>query len=144
MTITTCRRAVLTGAGVALLAGGLAACDAAAGEGSGPTTSSAAAAKGTQAAAKALDLFPSPLQNQFAEWAFEYVDEGADVGEIVAVANDMKGADDAAYYDAWYGHATSHRASAEEAERAGKKLTARLPPPAGNGMPASATSRSSS
>jgi pimeloyl-ACP methyl ester carboxylesterase len=74
---------------------------------------------------RGLNLFATPLQNQFAEWAFEYVDVGADVGEIVAIANDMRSDDDSAYYDAWYGHATRHRAAADEAEKAGKKATAR-------------------
>src|SRR4029453_15728671 len=74
---------------------------------------------------RAIALFPPPLQNQFAAWAFEYVAEGADVGEIEAIANDMASDDDGAYYDAWYLHATRHRAKADEAERQGKTHTAR-------------------
>jgi hypothetical protein len=97
--------------------------EATAAAGTGSTPAPGGAATGT--AARCLQLFATPLQNQFAEWAFEYVDAGADVGEIVAIANDMKSNDDDAYYDAWYSHATRHRIAAEEAERRGKQHTAR-------------------
>jgi hypothetical protein len=33
------------------------------------------------------------------------LDEGADVGELEAIASDMPSNDDSAYYDAWYAHA---------------------------------------
>jgi hypothetical protein len=74
----------------------------------------ASASPGTQ---HSIQLFATPLQNQFASWAFEYVAEGADVGEIEAIANDMTSDDDAAYYQAWYSHAQRHRTKADEAQR---------------------------
>jgi hypothetical protein len=67
-----------------------------------------------------IELFATPLQNQFAARAFEYVAEGADVGEIEAIANGMTSDDDAAYYTAWYSHAKRHRA-----DRASLVLTER-------------------
>jgi hypothetical protein len=70
-------------------------------------------------------MLATPLQNQFANWAFEYVAEGADVGELEAIANDMADDSDGAYYDAWYGHATRHRTHADEARRRGRDHTAR-------------------
>ena len=149
------RRQLIAGAGVAVMAAGLAACDSGDDERSdvtssagpdtsgAPSTTSAPSTTGsdvTTASApessapaggaseedevKAIALFATPLQNQFAAWAFEYVAEGADVGEIEAIANDVASEDDAAYYDAWYEHATRHRAKAEEAEAQGKSRTA--------------------
>ncbi|HEX4624744.1 MAG TPA: alpha/beta fold hydrolase [Solirubrobacteraceae bacterium] len=70
-------------------------------------------------------MFATPLQNQFAGWAFEYVAEGADVGELEAIANDMANDSDDAYYDAWYGHAKRHRTQADEAKQRGRGHTAR-------------------
>jgi pimeloyl-ACP methyl ester carboxylesterase len=148
------RRQLIAGAGVAVMAAGLAACDSGDDErsevtsGAAPDTSgapattgapsttgsdattasapesSAPAGGGSEEEVKAIALFATPLQNQFAAWAFEYVAEGADVGEIEAIANDVASEDDAAYYDAWYEHATRHRAKAEEAEAQGKMHTA--------------------
>jgi hypothetical protein len=74
---------------------------------------------------RSIQLFATPLQNQFAAWAFEYVAEGADVGEIEAIASDMTSDDDAAYYEAWYSHAKLHRGKADAANRRGKTHTAR-------------------
>jgi dipeptidyl aminopeptidase/acylaminoacyl peptidase len=74
---------------------------------------------------RSSQLFATPLQNQCAAWAFEYVAEGADVGEIEAIASDMTSDDDAAYYEAWYSHAKLHRAKADAANRRGKTHTAR-------------------
>jgi hypothetical protein len=63
--------------------------------------SGAAATRASQAApAKALDLFPTPVQNQFADWTFESLAESADVGEIMAIANAMEGANDRASHGA--------------------------------------------
>jgi alpha-beta hydrolase superfamily lysophospholipase len=72
-----------------------------------------------------VDLFHGIVQNDSASWALGHVDVGADLGQIVAIANDMKGEDDGAFYDAWYGAATRHVAAAEDAERRGKMHTAR-------------------
>ena len=121
------RRRFLVGAGAAAAAVGIAAVDPRAHASSAPAGSrgSTAGAAATPGASRAIQLFATPLQNQFAAWAFEYVAEGADVGEIEAIANDMASDDDGAYYDAWYLHATRHRAKAEEAERQGKTHTAR-------------------
>src|SRR6478609_6818978 len=125
------RRQLIAGAGVAVMAAGLVACDSgddaesavtnSAPETAGPTSatiaprpttgaapSTSASAGGAEKSERAIQLFATPLQNQFAAWAFEYVAEGADVGEIEAIANDMASDDDGAYYDAWYLHATRH------------------------------------
>ncbi len=121
------RRRFLVGAGAAAAVVGIAGVDGRAHASSAPerTSGSTAGAAATPGSARAIQLFATPLQNQFAAWAFEYVAEGADVGEIEAIANDMASDDDGAYYDAWYLHATRHRAKADEAERQGKTHTAR-------------------
>jgi hypothetical protein len=116
------RRRFLVGAGTAAAAVGLAGYEGRA------RASSAAAAQGVGGGpetTRSISPFATPLQNQFAAWAFEYVAEGADVGEIEAIANDMASNDDDAYYEAWYGHAKRHRAKADEARRRGRDHTAR-------------------
>jgi hypothetical protein len=45
------------------------------------------------------------------------VAEGAGVGEIEAIANDMASDSDDSYYEAWYDHAKRHRVKADEAKR---------------------------
>jgi hypothetical protein len=115
------RRGFLVGAGAAAAAAGLAGY-----EGRAEARSAAARQEGASPMTqRTIELFATPLQNQFADWAFEYVAEGADVGEIEAIANDMASDDDGAYYDAWYGHAKLHRAQADEAKRRGRDHTAR-------------------
>jgi pimeloyl-ACP methyl ester carboxylesterase len=141
------RRQLIADAGVAVMAAGLAACDSgddaesavtnSGPEPVGPTSatiaprpttrsapSTSALAGGAEKSERAIQLFATPLQNQFAAWAFEYVAEGADVGEIEAIANDVTSDDDSAFFEAWYEHAIRHRAKAEEAERQGKTHTA--------------------
>jgi alpha-beta hydrolase superfamily lysophospholipase len=98
---------------------------AAASGGASGQTGSLATASASAGTSRAIQLFDTPLQNQFAAWAFEYVAEGADVGEIEAIANDMTSSDDAAYYHAWHRHAKLHRAKADDAKRQGKAQTAR-------------------
>jgi len=133
------RRRLLLGAGAAVVASGLAAAcrpgDDADSEAPATLAPGTIASVSTTPApttgapgghnAKSIDLFATPLQNQFAAWAFEYVAEGADVGEIEAIANDVTSESDDAYYDAWYEHAKRHRAKADEAEQQGKTHTAR-------------------
>src|SRR6185312_11351659 len=79
------RRQLIKGTGVAAVAVGLTAW-----YGGGGT---AFAAAGSQGGGRTLDLFPGVIQNDSSRWAFEYVDQGADVGQILAIANEMKGED---------------------------------------------------
>lgn len=111
------RRGFLFGAGAVAAAGSL----------GGARTARAAArqGEGVSQGTRSVGTFATKLQNQFADWAFEYVAEGADVGEIEAIANDVADDSDGAYYDAWYGHAKQHRAQADAAERRGLDHTAR-------------------
>jgi hypothetical protein len=121
------RRGFLVGAGAAAAAAGLAGYEdrAQASSAAPRQTGSPEGAGASPVTQRSIQLFATPLQNQFAAWAFEYVAEGADVGEIEAIAGDMTSDDDAAYYEAWYGHAKLHRAKAEAANRRGKTHTAR-------------------
>src|SRR5690349_5154143 len=91
------RRQLIKGTGVAAVAVGLTAW-----YGGGGI---ALAAAGSQGGGRTLDLFPGVIQNDSSRWAFEYVDQGADFGQIPAIANEMKGEDDGAFYNAWYGAA---------------------------------------
>jgi pimeloyl-ACP methyl ester carboxylesterase len=126
-TSTVGRRGFLVGAGSAAAAVGLSGYEgraqaSSAARGQSGSTETAGASPVTQ---RSIQLFATPLQNQFAAWAFEYVAKGADVGEIEAIASDMTSDDDAAYYEAWYSHAKLHRAKADEAKQRGKTDTAR-------------------
>jgi alpha-beta hydrolase superfamily lysophospholipase len=121
------RRGFLAGAGSAAAAVGLAGYEGRAQASSAPSrqtgsTDTPSPSPGTQ---RSIQLFATPLQNQFAAWAFEYVAEGADVGEIEAIATDMASDSDDAYYEAWYSHAKLHRAKADAAKQRGKTHTAR-------------------
>jgi hypothetical protein len=126
-TSTVGRRGFLVGAGSAAAAVGLAGYEgrAQASSAAGGRSGSAETAGASPVTQRSIQLFATPLQNQFAAWAFEYVAEGADVGEIEAIASDMTSDEDAAYYEAWYSHAKLHRAKADEAKQRGKTPTAR-------------------
>jgi len=111
------RRGFLVGVGAAAAAASLG--------GARPAGAASRQSEGAGQASRSVGMFATPLQNQFANWAFEYVAEGADVGELEAIANDMADDSDGAYYDAWYGHATRHRTQADESRRRGLDHTAR-------------------
>jgi hypothetical protein len=121
------RRGFLVGTGAAPAAAGLAGYEdrAQASSAAPRQTGSPEGAGASPVTERSSQLFATPLQNQCAAWAFEYVAEGADVGEIEAIASDMTSDDDAAYYEAWYSHAKLHRAKADAANRRGKTHTAR-------------------
>ena len=80
-----------------------------------------------------MQLFADPLHDEFASWALGYLGSGgADLGEIVAIADSMSGspgattqpADHGAFYDAWMASVRRHEEAAAAASEAGHAATA--------------------
>ncbi len=72
-----------------------------------------------------MNLFPTPLQNEFASWATGYVSCGAaDIGEIEAIAAGLQGSSDEDFYRAWSAASDRHAQTAAVAETEGRFATA--------------------
>jgi pimeloyl-ACP methyl ester carboxylesterase len=73
----------------------------------------------------AMQLFADPLQDEFASWALGFAPfGGADVGEIVAIADRVKPGDDDSFFKEWSKAAAIHLDAAETAESQGRRHTA--------------------
>jgi hypothetical protein len=73
-----------------------------------------------------MNLFADPLHDEFAAWATGFITaNGADFGEIVAIADRLgPDADDDAYVTEWSAVAASHVRAADAAEAGGHRATA--------------------
>ena len=73
-----------------------------------------------------MQLFTDPLLDQFASWALGFIPTGGgDLGEIVAIADAHRDADDDEFFDAWSSAAQRHYDAATSAEAAGHPASAR-------------------
>ncbi|MEO6826299.1 MAG: alpha/beta fold hydrolase [Microbacteriaceae bacterium] len=122
------RRIFLRGAvasAVALpVAAALAACTT---EASGSTPLSATGAKGAGAAKRPRGaLFDSAFHDRFGQWPVGYISSGgAEMGDIIAVANVVGDGDDSAFYAAWVAAGDTYNAEAETTLAAGHQVGAR-------------------
>ena len=70
-------------------------------------------------------FFRNDLHEEFGTWPLGYTaDEGADVGEIIAVADAVGDGDDTAYFEAWMAAGDRLRAEAEAARERGLRASA--------------------
>lgn len=80
------------------------------------------------AAAKppALPLFADEVHQEVALWALTYAPYGGcDVGDVIAIAGNVKDGDDTSYYEAWVGFADRLATEADAAAAGGHRLSAR-------------------
>jgi hypothetical protein len=73
-----------------------------------------------------MQLFSDRLHDEFASWALGFIPAGGgDLGEILAIADAHRDADDGAFYDAWSSAAQRHHDAATAAEAPGHRASAR-------------------
>ncbi|HEY5224445.1 MAG TPA: hypothetical protein VIJ18_15525 [Microbacteriaceae bacterium] len=71
-------------------------------------------------------LFDSEFHDDFGQWPVAYIPAGgADMGDIVAVADAVGDGDDSAFYEAWVAAGDAKHADAETALAAGHRASAR-------------------
>ncbi len=72
-----------------------------------------------------IKLFADALHDEFASWALGFAPfGGADVGELRAIASQVKDGDDAGYYAAWSAAAQRHLDAARHEAAAGRRASA--------------------
>ncbi len=73
-----------------------------------------------------MKLFADGLHQEFATWALGFAPYGgADVGEVVAIADAVEDGDDGSYYEAWTAMAGRLAAEADAAQSKGRRQSAR-------------------
>ena len=71
-------------------------------------------------------LFDSEFHDEFGQWPVAYIPAGgADMGDIVAVADDVAGGDDSAFYQAWVAAGDRKTTEAQSVLAAGHRASAR-------------------